>query len=351
MLNSTKIRITASTPYNIIICQNSLEQVGYAVKEVLEGDKIAILTDDKVDHLYGKRVMDSLSKNGFKCYKFVIKNGENSKNMESLISFINFLATNRITRNDAVLALGGGVIGDIAGFAAAIFLRGIKYIQVPTTLLAAVDSSVGGKTAVDISAGKNLVGAFHQPSLVYCDISTLDTLKPNVLRDGFAEVIKYGIIMDNRLFQQLLEPPVKHLKEIITRCVEIKRDVVNADEFDKGTRQLLNFGHTVGHAVELLSNFSISHGSAVAIGMVRAAKIGALYGLKDFTQSITHILEQYEFNLSCPYNADQIFSAALSDKKCAGDNITLVLPEEIGKCELYKIPISRLKKLLKDTEI
>ena len=275
MHNNTKIRVTASGSYDIIICRNELDQVGHAVKEVIKKGKIAILTDDKVDKLYGEVVIDSLLRSGFKCDKFVIINGESSKNMGCLTDFVNFLASKQITRDDAVLALGGGVVGDIAGFAAAIFLRGIKYIQVPTTLLAAVDSSVGGKTAVDISAGKNLVGSFHQPSLVYCDISTLDTLEPDIMRDGFAEVIKYGIIMDKNLFQKVLEPPVKNLKEVITRCVEIKCNVVNADEFDKGARQLLNFGHTVGHAIELLSDFSISHGSAVAAGMVRAAKIGA----------------------------------------------------------------------------
>ena len=246
-----------------------------------------------------------------------------------------------------VLALGGGVVGDMAGFAAAIFLRGIPYIQAPTTLLAAVDSSVGGKTAVDISAGKNLVGAFHQPALVYLDTDTLSTLDPAVMRDGFAEVIKYGIILDKNLFDTVAVPGSFDLKSVIARCIEIKRDVVEADEFDKGLRGLLNFGHTFGHAIEKLSGFTITHGSAVARGMIIAAKVARVYGFTDYTEQITKVVKDYGFETGCPYSADELYSVILSDKKRSGSDITLVLPKEIGKCVLEKMPSAQVLELMK----
>jgi 3-dehydroquinate synthase len=253
----------------------------------------------------------------------------------------------QVTRTDMVLALGGGVVGDMAGFAAAIYLRGIPYIQVPTTLLAAVDSSVGGKTAVDISAGKNLVGAFHQPALVYLDTDTLSTLDPAVMRDGFAEVIKYGIILDSKLFDTVATPNGFDLKDVIARCIEIKRDVVEQDEFDKGLRGLLNFGHTFGHAIEKLSGFTITHGSAVARGMIIAAKVARVYGFTDYTDTITKVVKDYGFETDCPFKADELYSVILSDKKRSGADITLVLPKQIGACTLEKMPAVQVLELMK----
>lgn len=235
----------------------------------------------------------------------------------------------------------------MAGFAAAIYLRGIPFIQVPTTLLAAVDSSVGGKTAVDISAGKNLVGAFHQPTLVYLDTDTLSTLDPDVLRDGFAEVIKYGFILDSELAQVIAKPGTFDLEQVIARCISIKRDVVEQDEFDRGMRGLLNFGHTFGHAIEKLSGFTISHGSAVARGMVIAAKVGAAYGLPDLTDAVSQVVKDYGFDLSCPFSAEQMYQVILSDKKRSAGDITLVLPESVGHCILQKMPATQVLELMK----
>ena len=342
-----KITVHASGTYDILIDKGSLGSIGQVLKERFMPCTIAILSDDKVFPLYGKTVTDALTAAGFKTVSHVIENGEQSKTLDNVTAFIECMVQAQVTRTDMVLALGGGVVGDLAGFAAAIDLRGIPYIQVPTTLLAAVDSSVGGKTAVDISAGKNLVGAFHQPALVYLDTDTLNTLDPAVLRDGFAEVIKYGIILDGNLFDAVAVPDSFDLTKVIARCIEIKRDVVEQDEFDKGLRGLLNFGHTFGHAIEKLSGFTITHGSAVARGMIIAAKVARIYGFTDYTEVITKVVKDYCFETNCPYSADELYSVILSDKKRSGADITLVLPKEIGACTLEKMPAGQVLELMK----
>ena len=346
-MEQVKITVKASGTYDILINEGGLSSIGKAVAERFKPCIIAILSDDKVFPLYGKTVTASLQAAGFNTVSHVIKNGEQSKTLDNVTAFIDCMVQAQVTRTDMVLALGGGVVGDMAGFAAAIYLRSIPYIQVPTTLLAAVDSSVGGKTAVDISAGKNLVGAFHQPALVYLDTENLKTLDPSVLRDGFAEVIKYGIILDSKLFNTVAKPGSFDVKEVIARCIEIKRDVVEDDEFDHGMRGLLNFGHTFGHAIEKLSGFSITHGSAVARGMLIAAKVAKVYGFNDYTDIITKVVKDYGFETGCPYSAQELFSVILSDKKRSGSDITLVLPKEIGKCVLEKIPAAQVLELMK----
>lgn len=342
-----KITVHASGTYDILIDKGSLGNIGQVLKERFKPCTIAILSDDKVFPLYGKNVTDAIEAAGFRTVSHVIPNGEQSKTLDNVTAFIDCMVKAQVTRTDMVLALGGGVVGDMAGFAAAIYLRGIPYIQVPTTLLAAVDSSVGGKTAVDISAGKNLVGAFHQPALVYLDTDTLGTLDPAVLRDGFAEVIKYGIILDSKLFDTVAVPESFNLTKVIARCIEIKRDVVEQDEFDKGLRGLLNFGHTFGHAIEKLSGFTITHGSAVARGMIIAAKVARVYGFTDYTEVITKVVKDYCFETNCPYSADELYSVILSDKKRSGADITLVLPKEIGACTLEKMPAGQVLELMK----
>lgn len=349
MATPTCITVKASGTYDILLTKGGLARIGETLGERFKPCTIAILSDDKVFPLYGKTVTDSLQAAGFKTVCHVIPNGEQSKTLESVTGFIGRMVESQVTRTDMALALGGGVIGDMAGFAAAIYLRGIPYIQVPTTLLAAVDSSVGGKTAVDISAGKNLVGAFHQPALVYLDTDTLSTLDPQVMRDGFAEVIKYGVILDRKLFDTVAVPGTFDLKEVIARCIEIKRDVVEADEFDRGMRGLLNFGHTFGHAIEKLSGFTITHGSAVARGMIIAAKVAAAYGFQDYTEAITKVVRDYGFETSCPYSASELYSVILSDKKRSGGDITLVLPKAIGECTLERMPATRVLELMKET--
>lgn len=342
-----KITVYASGTYDILIDKGSLGNIGQVLKERFKPCTIAILSDDKVFPLYGKNVTDAIEAAGFRTVSHLIPNGEQSKTLDNVTAFIDCMVKAQVTRTDMVLALGGGVIGDMAGFAAAIYLRGIPYIQVPTTLLAAVDSSVGGKTAVDISAGKNLVGAFHQPALVYLDTDTLGTLDPAVLRDGFAEVIKYGIILDSKLFDTVAVPESFNLTKVIARCIEIKRDVVEQDEFDKGLRGLLNFGHTFGHAIEKLSGFTITHGSAVARGMIIAAKVARVYGFTDYTDVITKVVKDYGFETGCPYSADELYSVILSDKKRSGADITLVLPRQIGACTLEKMPAGQVLELMK----
>lgn len=350
MQDTETINVRTSRPYDVIIGTGIMSDIGNRMESVPGCRMLAILTDDIVDRLYGQAVTDSLALAGYESFRHVIPHGEASKNMSSVMGFIDDMARHGMTRDDAVIALGGGVPGDMAGFAASIYLRGIRYIQIPTTLLAAVDSSVGGKTAVDISAGKNLAGAFHQPSMVLCDTSALETLPEMVMRDGMAEVIKYGAITSAQLLDIVAHRPVNDLKSVISKCVQIKRDIVMSDEFDRGQRRLLNFGHTIGHAIELIENYSITHGAAVAKGMVRAARMGVAMGLTDCTATLTDILSDYGFDLDCPYDADRLFAAAMNDKKRGSQGITLVLPEEYGKCGLYAMPEERMLSLLKKTE-
>ena len=322
-----KVTVTASRTYDVIIESGILDRAGAESAKVIKPCKSAILTDSNVAPLYAERLENSLKNAGYSPLRFTIKAGEESKSAESYLSFLNFLAENQLTRTDCIFALGGGVVGDLAGFAAATYLRGIRFIQIPTTLLAMVDSSVGGKTAIDIPAGKNLVGAFYQPSLVLCDPKTLDTLDENIFADGCAEVIKYGIINDKQLFERLKSPIQPQIEDIIEACVTDKRDIVNADERDEGVRQLLNLGHTAAHSIETLSHFKISHGSAVAIGTAiisRAAeKLG--YCPAGDTKQITNMLESYGLPTECPYSASELAEVALRDKKRNGDTINLIV--------------------------
>ena len=350
MINSyKKIKVSASGSYEIIIGDGLLARLGEYVRPLLGDCRIAVLTDSNVDALYGNRISSILSASGYDACKYVIPAGEASKSAENLLAFLDFLARNRFTRSDAIVAFGGGVVGDLGGLSASLYLRGVPYVQVPTTLLAAVDSSVGGKTAIDIPAGKNLVGAFYQPRLVCCDTQLMDTLPADIYRDGCAEVIKYGVILDAGLYASLQTPPFDRI-ETVARCVEIKRDVVQEDEFDNGKRGLLNFGHTFGHAIEKLSNFAVSHGAAVAKGMVIAAKVARLCGLADVEKPLADLLSRYGFDLGCPYTAEQLYDVILSDKKRRGGRLTLVLPRSLGECELVTMPVedvlSHLKAIL-----
>ena len=339
------INVKATKEYNICIGRGILSGIGALIAPLLGKCRLAVLTDSNVDALYGNEIMEHLAAAGYDTCKFVIPAGESSKCAENLLAFLNFLAEEQLTRSDAIVAFGGGVVGDLGGLSASLYLRGVKYIQVPTTLLAAVDSSVGGKTAIDIPAGKNLVGSFYQPSLVCCDTKLMDTLPTNIYRDGCAEVIKYGVILDSALYSTLHTLPFDR-EAVVTRCVEIKRDVVQQDEFDNGVRGLLNFGHTFGHAIEKLSNFGVSHGEAVAKGMVIAAKIAPLCGLCNIADELSALLVQYGFDLTCAYSADEIYNALLSDKKRRGGKISVVLPRAVGDCILYDMPVEQLKELL-----
>ena len=340
-----KIHVAASRSYDIYIGDAILSRLGEFIKPLVGECRVAVLTDSNVDSLYGSSIMDYLQGAGYDACKYVIPTGEASKCADNLLAFLNFLAGEQLTRSDAIIAFGGGVVGDLGGLSASLYLRGVKYIQVPTTLLAAVDSSVGGKTAIDIPAGKNLVGSFYQPSLVCCDTALMDTLPAEIYRDGCAEVIKYGMILDAALYDTLHTLPFDR-EAVVARCVEIKRDVVQQDEFDNGVRGLLNFGHTFGHAIEKLSNFGVSHGEAVAKGMVIAARIAPMCGLCDVADELSALLVQYGFDITCPYAANEIYDALLSDKKRRGGNISVVLPRAVGDCILYDMPVEDLKGLL-----
>lgn len=343
------VKINASTPYDILVGDGLLQKCGELCREVIKPCKICIISDDTVAELYLEKTKKSLISAGFEVITYVFLHGEASKNVSVLSDILEFLADNRITRSDCLVALGGGVVGDICGFAAAVYMRGIPFIQMPTTLLSAVDSSVGGKTGVDLRAGKNLMGAFHQPLRVICDYSTLNTLTPEILADGCAEVIKYGIINDREFFFELKKGIAQNIESVIAECVANKARIVEADEFEHGCRQLLNLGHTVGHAIEACSDFAISHGSAVAIGtaiVTRAAVKNGLCAAEELDEILT-LLKSTGLPTECSFTAEQLCAVATADKKRAGSNITLVIPRAIGNTELVSMPIDELCEFIR----
>ena len=340
------IHINASKSYDVLIGCNLLENIGQQLLYTLKkACKIAIISDSNVFPIYGSVVSKSLSDAGFQVVTYTFPAGEASKTAATYLEILNFLAENQLTRADAVLALGGGVTGDMTGFAAATYLRGISYIQVPTSLLAMVDSSVGGKTAIDLPTGKNLVGAFYQPCLVICDLGTLDTLPEAVFCDGCAEVIKYGVLYDENLFAHLESEGLAFDREtIISRCIELKRNVVAEDEFDNGTRQKLNLGHTIGHGVEAQSNFTITHGQAVAIGMAIISKscCSSIY------DRLVDVLKKFQLPTTTNFTAKQLSTNALADKKRSGGTVNLIIPKCIGECMILPTSVEALESLIEE---
>ena len=337
------VTVNASRSYDILIGSGLLPALGPQVQKLGKAATVCIVSDSNVWPFYGETALKSLKDSGLEAISFIFPAGESSKSGTTFLNLLNFLAEHKLTRSDLIVALGGGVVGDLAGFAAASYLRGIRYIQVPTTVLAAVDSSVGGKTAIDLPAGKNLAGAFWQPSLVLCDTDTLNTLPEEIFRDGCAEVIKYAVLYDHTLFRNLeCWGPMFDREKIIARCVELKRDVVMADEFDTGARMKLNLGHTIGHGVEAGSNFALSHGKSVSIGMAivtRAARC------RD-TDRILSMLKKFDLPLTTRQSAEAIFQYTLSDKKRSGDTVSLIIPIAIGDCRIVPTPVERLKSFI-----
>ncbi len=337
------VTVAASKTYDIHIGPGLLGAIGTYAKALGNISRVCIVSDSTVFPLYGQTLLRSLEEAGFSVCSYVFPPGEQSKNASTYLSLLNFLAEHKLTRTDLIAALGGGVVGDLAGFAAATYLRGIRFLQVPTTLLAAVDSSVGGKTAIDLPAGKNLAGAFCQPSLVLCDTDTLHSLPGDIFRDGCAEVIKYALLYDPALFAHLEERgPAFDREGVITRCVELKRDVVMADEFDTGERMKLNLGHTIGHGVEARSAFSLSHGKSVAIGMAMVCRAS---GFRD-TGRVLDLLEAFSLPTSAPYPAEELLAYTLSDKKRTGGTVNLILPEAIGSCAIVPTAVEALKSFI-----
>ena len=344
------VKVSASKEYDVLIGSGLLAQLGEKAVQVTRPGKAAIVSDSNVWPLYGEIAANSLKAAGFEVISYVFPAGEESKCGSTYLDLLNFLAQNRITRSDCLVALGGGVVGDLTGFTAATYLRGIRYIQVPTTLLAAVDSSVGGKTAIDLPAGKNLAGAFCQPSLVLCDTDTLRSLPEDIFRDGSAEVIKYGVLYDPVLLDHLMECGMDFDREtVIARCVELKRNVVMEDEFDTGARQKLNLGHTIGHGIEAHSHFSISHGKAVATGMAIVARASLAYGIcrKETAEKIIQVLDRFCLPTETTFSAEDLYRTALSDKKRAGSTISLIVPKTIGNCAIHTTRVEELLSFIK----
>lgn len=332
--------------YPICIENNIIRNAKVYIQEVFKGKRIIIVSDDNVFPLYGNILTDSL-KESYECHHLVLPHGESTKSFESLPMIYSAMLEAKMTRSDLVIALGGGVIGDLAGFAAASFLRGVKLIQIPTSLLAQVDSSVGGKVAVDLLEGKNLVGAFYQPSMVLIDPTVLNTLPKRYINDGMGEVIKYGCIKDASLFD-LLE---KHssfdkLKEVlptvIERCVNIKRIVVEHDQFDTGERMLLNFGHTLAHTIEQRCHYEReSHGEAVGIGMYQLSLMAEEKGLtaKGTANRILKLLKSYSLPYECGFTLGELTEAITLDKKNLAGKLNLILLKEIGDSYIYPADI------------
>ena len=343
------VQVRAGRPYEVIIGRGLMGEAGDKIAQALGRTcAAAILTDDTVDALYGAQVARSLSERGFSVCRFAMPSGEAHKTLATWETMLAFLSEQGMTRAGAVVALGGGVPGDVAGFAAASYQRGVDLVQIPTTLLAMIDSSVGGKTGVDLGGLKNQVGAFHQPRLVLIDPDALSTLPAATLSDGAAEAVKYGVLGDTELFSRLSRGGwAADAEWVIERCVAHKAALVAADERDTGSRQLLNLGHTLGHAIEKCSGFRFSHGQAVAVGMIYAARIARSMGLcgPEVEEAISAALAAGGLPLSAPYGAAELAAAAMADKKRAGGEITLVLPRAIGRCELRRVPAAELEQL------
>lgn len=329
-----KLFVNAGKGYEILIEKGILSSCGEYIRKVSNAKKVCIVSDSNVFPLYGEWVKASLECSGFEALCFVFEAGEASKKPETVLNIVEFLAENGLTRDDLVVALGGGVCGDMAGFAAAIYLRGIDFVQLPTSLLAQVDSSVGGKTAVDLPQGKNLCGAFHQPSLVLIDSTTLDTLSPHFFSDGMAEAIKMGCIKSKSLFEKIENENARNIiDDIIFECVSLKAEVVERDEKEKGERALLNFGHTAGHAIERLHNFeTVSHGEAVGIGMVLICRAAEKNGVteKGCGERIARVLKKYNLKTEDENSLSDIVNAMRSDKKRTASSIKFIMLKDIG---------------------
>ncbi|MDD6355491.1 MAG: 3-dehydroquinate synthase [Oscillospiraceae bacterium] len=336
-----KLRVNVGAGYDIFIEKGLLSSCGEYIKNVTDAKKVCVISDTNVFPIYGDKVCQSIEEQGFEVLTYVFEAGEASKTTATVISMVEFLAQNELTRGDIVVALGGGVCGDMAGFAAAIYLRGIDFVQIPTSLLAQVDSSVGGKTAVDLPQGKNLCGSFHQPVLVIIDPDTLDTLTPHFFSDGMAEAIKTGCIKSAPLFDRIEKEDAKDfIEDMIFDCVSIKAGVVERDEKEHGERALLNFGHTAGHSIEKLHNFStISHGEAVGIGMVMITAAGEANGITAAGTSdrIAAVLKKYGLLTKDENSLSDIIENMNADKKRTSDSINFTLLHSIGDSFNQKI--------------
>lgn len=350
----SKIKVNlGSRSYDIVIGTNILPKLASYIHRY-SFSKIVVITDSNVNKLYAKAISKALAK--FDVLPIIIPAGEKHKNLYTASAVYDMLVAESVHRDALIVAFGGGVIGDLAGFVAATYMRGVPFIQVPTTLLAQVDASIGGKTGVDHKNGKNLIGAFYQPKLVFIDTQLLNTLPPREVKTGLAEVVKYGVIKDKNIFDMLLNNPKatsKFWEEIITRCAKIKAEVVSKDEYEKtGLRMILNLGHTFGHAIEAVSGFSrYTHGEAIALGMSAAARLSYKLGIlkPDTLSPIETLLSKLKLPLSTDLPLEKVFKALMLDKKVKSKKIRFVLPVSIGEVVIRdNVPEKLIKETLKE---
>jgi len=351
MKDVRELKLHASRKSTILIGYGLKEDAGHIIMKNIGGAKAVLVCDETVGNLYCDDMSASLAAGGYSVSVFRFPAGEQSKNLQTYSDLLSFAAENELSRSDVFIALGGGVTGDLVGFAAATYMRGINLVQIPTSLLAMVDSSVGGKTAVDLPQGKNLAGAFYQPDLVICDPSFLWTLPSRIYQDGFAEIIKYGILSGRDLFDRIKTPEAvarEDIKDIITDCIELKAEITEGDEKDRDTRQMLNLGHTAGHAAEVLSGYNYSHGRSVAAGLLVIAAASNSAGIcsEDCVRDVREAIEAWELcDVTLP-SAGEISQAAFSDKKRRGDKITAVLIKDIGDCFLKSMSFADFSALI-----
>lgn len=342
--------------YDIFIERGVFEEAGKYISKVYKKKKIVVVTDTNVDKLYGEQLLKTLKMSGYTPVKVVFEAGEENKNFETLTEVYEKIIDSEIKRGDLLIAFGGGVVGDLAGFAASTIYRGIDFIQIPTTLLAQVDSSVGGKVAVDTRRGKNLVGSFYQPKMVIIDPDLLKTLDEREIRSGMAEVIKYGAIYDNEFFEYLLgkeglKDSMVDIEKIIKKCCEIKAKIVEIDELDMGLRMILNFGHTLGHAIEKYYDYTkYTHGEAISIGMYEITRLGEKLGITNAGESkkIKEILTKYGLPIEDRVEIKDLIEIMKTDKKNISGILNFIFLSEIGKVDIKKVAEEEIAdKLLK----
>lgn len=340
-----RIRVEASRSYEVLIERGLLDRAGEVLRGVTKAEKALLVAGENVGPLYAGRVQRSLEAAGFQVCPVSVPSGEGAKSLATYARVLSAAAGAQLGLSDVFVALGGGVTGDLTGFAAATWQRGADFVQIPTTLLAMVDSSVGGKTALNLVSGKNQVGAFYQPCAVLCDPDTLRTLPEREYRAGSAEVLKYALLGDAAFFESLERTPIRAQEEaVIEKCVTMKRDIVRQDEFDRGLRQLLNLGHSFGHAIEACSGFSILHGEAVAAGMALMARAAAEKGCcsAETAERTVAALRRLGLPTETDFSCEELENALLADKKRRGGVMNLVVPREIGRCDIVPVPLGEL---------
>jgi len=347
------IRVYVSQEYDIMVGHALLDDIGSHIANLGGVEQVVLVSDNNVYALYAARAEASIRKQGMQAYSFVFPQGEGSKSLYTFERAMEFMSSHGFTRSDCVVALGGGVTGDLAGFSAAVYMRGLRFVQIPTTLLATVDSAIGGKTGLNLNTSKNLIGAFHQPNLVICDLDVLDTLPEGEFRNGVSEIIKFAVICSDTLFRAVEAGAIhSNLTQVITDCIDLKRKIVEEDEFGHtGERQILNFGHTVGHAIELCSYFRIPHGEAVAKGMIVMSKMAELLGIQEepVYGRLRKVIQREGLSTDIPFSARSLSATVMSDKKRSGENIDLILPVKIGDCIIRRVKIKEYALLLEQT--